>query len=100
MNKIVNSKYAAFVAAAFAAVSCSPDKFLDVNIDPTRPITVPPSVQLPTIIVGSGFVVGNTLGRDADLFVQHYAGIGSQPQTEDRYATSIMNGGSIFMGIT
>jgi hypothetical protein len=88
MNKIVNSKYAALVAAAFAAVSCSPDKFLDVNIDPTRPITVPPSVQLPTIIVGSGFVVGNTIGRDADLFVQHYAGIGSQPQTEDRYAIS------------
>jgi hypothetical protein len=88
MDKVFNSKYAALVAAAFVAVSCSPDKFLDVNTDPTRPITVPPSVQLPTIIIGSGFVIGNTLGRDADLFVQHYAGIGSQPQTEDRYAIS------------
>jgi len=74
----------AAVAALFAAAGCQ--KFLDVNVSPNNATAVPPSVQLPTILVGSGFVVGNTLGRDGDLFIQHYAGLANQPATEDRYA--------------
>ena len=89
MKNITIIRYSAVFAAALAAVGCSPDKFLDVNTSPNQTKAVPPSVQLPTITIGTGFVVGNTLGRDADLFIQHYAGIANQPQTEDRY---VING--------
>lgn len=89
MKNLFIFRRSTLVVAAFAAVSCSPDKFLDVNVSPNNTNAVPPSVQLPTITIGTGFVVGNTLGRDADLFIQHYAGIANQPQTEDRY---VING--------
>ena len=89
MKHLPHLRYVALVVAALAAVSCSPDKFLDVNVSPNNTTTVPPSVQLPTITIGTGFVVGNTLGRDADLFIQYYAGIANQPATEDRY---VING--------
>ncbi|QKG58503.1 SusD/RagB family nutrient-binding outer membrane lipoprotein [Hymenobacter sp. BRD128] len=85
MKNIANFRYAMLALAALAAVSCSPNKFLDVNVSPNNVSAVPPNVQLPTITVGTAFVVGNTLGRDADLFIQHYAGINNQPFTEDRY---------------
>ena len=75
-------------ALAVAATNCSPNKFLDVNASPNNPTAVQPSVQLPTITVGTAFVAGNTLGRDADLFIQHFAGIANQPFTEDKYAIS------------
>jgi hypothetical protein len=73
-------------AAVLAVAGCK--SFLDVNVSPNSPVTVPPATQLPTILIGSGFVAANTLGRDGELFIQHYAGIGNQPQTEDRYAIS------------
>lgn len=81
-------RYAALGLAGLAAASCSPNSFLDVNASPNNPTVVQPSVQLPTIAVGTAFVVGNTLGRDGDLFIQHYAGIANQPFTEDKYAIS------------
>ncbi|RZJ58089.1 MAG: SusD/RagB family nutrient-binding outer membrane lipoprotein [Hymenobacter sp.] len=86
MKTLFSLRYAALAAAAFSAVSCS--KFLDVNVSPNSPVAVPPTVQLPSILIGTGFVVGNTLGRDGDLFMQHYAGLANQPATEDRYAIS------------
>ena len=89
MNNLASFRYAALAAAALAAVGCSPNKFLDVNISPNSPSAVPPTVQLPAITIGTGFVAANTLGRDADLFIQHYAGIANQPATEDRY---VING--------
>jgi hypothetical protein len=89
MNTIPTFRYATLALAAIAIASCSPDKFLDVNASPNSPTSVPPAVQLPTITIGTGFVVGNTLGRDADLFIQHYAGLANQPATEDRY---VING--------
>jgi hypothetical protein len=81
-------RYAALGLAGWAAAGCSPSSFLDVNASPNNPTVVQPSVQLPTITVGTAFVVGNTLGRDGDLFMQHYAGIANQPFTEDKYAIS------------
>ncbi|MGI4762028.1 MAG: SusD/RagB family nutrient-binding outer membrane lipoprotein [Janthinobacterium lividum] len=81
-------RYAALGLAALAAAGCSPNSFLDVNASPNNPTVVQPSVQLPTITVGTAFLVGNTLGRDGDLFIQHYAGIANQPFTEDKYAIS------------
>lgn len=87
MKKLSTLRYVALATAALAAASCN--KFLDVNVSPNNPTSVQPSVQLPTITIGTAFVVGNTLGRDADLFVQHYAGIANQPATEDRY---VING--------
>lgn len=81
-------RYAALALAGWAAAGCSPTSFLDVNNSPNNPTAVQPSVQLPTITIGTAFVVGNTLGRDGDLFMQHYAGIANQPFTEDKYAIS------------
>jgi hypothetical protein len=81
-------RYAALGLASWAVASCSPATFLDVNVSPNNPTAVQPSVQLPTIAVGTAFLVGNTLGRDGDLFIQHYAGIANQPFTEDKYAIS------------
>jgi len=89
MKNLASFRYAALTAAAMAAAGCSPNKFLDVNVSPNSPNAVPPTVQLPTITIGTGFVIGNTLGRDGDLFIQHYAGINNQPATEDRY---VING--------
>jgi hypothetical protein len=86
MNQFTRFRYVALAATALAAASCS--KFLDVNASPNNPTTVQPAVQLPTITVGTAFLVGNTLGRDGDLFIQHYAGIANQPFTEDKYAIS------------
>ncbi len=87
MKKLVIFLYAALATTVLSSASCS--KFIDVNASPNNPTVVQPSVQLPTITVGTAFVVGNTLGRDGDLFIQHYAGIANQPQTEDRY---VING--------
>ena len=81
-------RYAALGLASWATASCSPATFLDVNVSPNNPTAVQPSVQLPTLTVGTAFLVGNTLGRDGDLFIQHYAGIANQPFTEDKYAIS------------
>lgn len=89
MKNLTIIRCSAIFAAVLVAAGCSPDKFLDVNVNPNQTKAVPPSVQLPTITIGTGFVIGNTLGRDADLFVQHYAGIANQPATEDRY---VING--------
>jgi len=89
MKNLYSFRYSALATAALAVASCSPNNFLDVNASPNSPIAVPPSVQLPAITVGTGFVVGNTLGRDGDLFTQHYAGIANQPAAEDRY---VING--------
>ena len=88
MQNFTRFRSAALATLVGAAASCSPHKFLDVNASPNNPTAVQPSVQLPTITIGTAFVVGNTLGRDGDLFTQHYAGIANQPATEDRYAIS------------
>lgn len=77
---------AVVLTAIVAAAGCK--SFLDVNVSANSPVSVPPATQLPTIIIGSGFVAANTLGRDASLFMQQYAGINNQPATEDRYAIS------------
>ncbi|GEM_PF-6984860 len=81
-------RYAAPGLAGLAAAGCSPKSFLDVNASPNAPTVVQPSAQLPTITVGTALVGGNTLGRDGDLFMQHYAGIASQPFAENKYAIS------------
>lgn len=86
MQNFTRFRYAALAVTALAAAGCS--KFLDVNVSPNNPISVQPTVQLPTITIGTAFLVGNTLGRDADLFIQHYAGIANQPFAEDKYAIS------------
>lgn len=88
LPNLTRLRYAALGLAGWASVSCSPNKFLDVNVSPNNPTVVQPSVQLPTLTVGTAFLVGNTLGRDGDLFIQHYAGVLNQPATEDRYAIS------------
>ncbi|OUJ75533.1 SusD/RagB family nutrient-binding outer membrane lipoprotein [Hymenobacter crusticola] len=82
------ARYSLVAALALSTASCNTDKFLDVNTSPNNTTTVPPPAQLPTILVGTAFVAGNTIGRVTDLFVQHYAGIASQPQSYDRYEIS------------
>ena len=88
LPRFTRLRYAALALTGWAATGCSPTSFLDVNNSPNNPTAVQPSVQLPTITIGTAFVVGNTLGRDGDLFIQHYAGIANQPFTEDKYAIS------------
>ncbi|SMB84695.1 hypothetical protein SAMN00120144_3418 [Hymenobacter roseosalivarius DSM 11622] len=66
-------------------MGCKKDDFLNVNTDPNRPLTVPPSVLLTGVQATTGFAVGNDLGRVTALLIQHTAGIANQPRTYDTY---------------
>jgi hypothetical protein len=68
-----------------AAVSCSKNKFLDVNDNPNNPTVVPPKVLLPATTIGIAFTNGNELGRVASLMVQHNAGVANQAANFDIY---------------
>lgn len=69
------------ILALFA--SCK--KYLDVNQTPNNPISVPPSVLLPTTTTAIAFANTNDLDRATSLLVQHIAGIASQAADYDVY---------------
>jgi hypothetical protein len=69
------------ILASFS--SCK--KYLDVNDTPNNPLTVPPSVMLPTTTMAIGFDMGNELNRTAGVLVQHLAGVANQPHDYDVY---------------
>lgn len=60
-------------------------KFLDVNVTPNNPTTVPPSAILTSTQLSIGFANSNDLGRVASLLVQYMAGTANQPATYDVY---------------
>ena len=72
-------------AVALSAVSCSTDKFLDVNTTPNSPTAVTMPVLLSSTIINTGFMVTNDLGRATSLLTQQYAGIANQPYSYDTY---------------
>ena len=72
-------------AVAFSAVSCSTDKFLDVNTTPNSPLVVSMPVLLSNVVITTGFMATNDLGRATSLLSQQYAGIGNQPYAYDTY---------------
>ena len=83
-----NQKIATITLAATVTLftlSCNRDKFLDVNTTPNSPTVVTMPLLLTSTVVYSGFVATNDLGRAADLFVQHKAGIANQMADYDRY---------------
>ena len=72
-------------ALAFSTLSCNRDKFLDVNTTPNSPTVVTMPLLFTSTVVYSGFVATNDLGRAAELFVQHKAGIANQMAAYDLY---------------
>ena len=72
-------------ALALVVASCDKNDFLDVNNNPNSPQNVPPTVLLTGAQAATGFAIGNEVGRIAELFVQHTAGILNQPRTYDTY---------------
>jgi len=69
------------VAAGFLLGSCK--KYLQVNVDPNHPTTVPPAVLLPTTTIGIAFANSNDLCRATSALVQHIAGVANQTQAYD-----------------
>ena len=57
--------------------------FLDVNITPNNPVTVPPGLILSTITTATAFANSNDLNRAASLLVQHTAGVANQVAAYD-----------------
>lgn len=82
--KFIN-KIAGTVLMMLLFISCSKNKFLDVNDNPNNPTAVPPNVILPTATIGIAFTNGNELGRVASLLVQHNAGVANQAGGFDIY---------------
>ncbi|MEZ0484108.1 SusD/RagB family nutrient-binding outer membrane lipoprotein [Fibrella aquatica] len=63
-------------------------KFLDVNVTPNNPTSVPPSVLLPAAQVGSAFANANELNRFASVVTQQLAGAAGSPAAYDTYVLS------------
>jgi len=64
------------------------DSFLNVNETPNNPLSVPPSVLLPTALAGAGFANGNELNRFASTVMDYTFGAGGGPAGWDIYNTS------------
>lgn len=61
--------------------------FMDVNDTPNNPISVPPSVLLPSGLAGSAFANGNELNRFTAVLVNYLAGAAGSPADYDIYNT-------------
>ena len=70
-----------FLLIAFA--SCK--KYLDVNISPNNPPSVPATTILPTTTIGLAFANSNDLNRATSALVQHIAGVANQTAAYDVY---------------
>lgn len=62
--------------------------FLAVNETPNNPLSVPPSVLLPTALAGSAFANANELNRFASTIMDYTYGAGGGPAGWDIYNTS------------
>ncbi|MES2457618.1 MAG: SusD/RagB family nutrient-binding outer membrane lipoprotein [Bacteroidota bacterium] len=72
-----------YAACVLSLASCK--KFLDVNTDPNKAVTVPSKVLLPTTTIGIGWANTNELGRAASVLVQYNAGLANQSLGYDSY---------------
>ncbi len=68
--------------------------FLDVNQSPNNPEVVPPSVLLPTGLVGSAFANANELNRFASTVMDYTYGASGNPANYDVYITDGSNFGN------
>lgn len=66
--------------------SCN--EYLDVNDTPNNPLAVPPSVLLPSALIGVGFANGNDLNRFASTVMDYTYGASNSPATWDIYNTN------------
>jgi hypothetical protein len=57
--------------------------YLDINSDPNNPTSVPPTVILSNILIGTAFTNANDLNRATSVLVQHTAGVANQVQQYD-----------------
>jgi|KBSSwiS6_1023812.scaffolds.fasta_scaffold02093_4 hypothetical protein len=72
-----------FVLALISFTSCK--KYLDVNVSPNNPPSVPATTILPTTTIGLAFANSNDLDRAASALVQHIAGVANQTAAYDVY---------------
>ena len=72
-----------FVLVIISFTSCK--KYLDVNVSPNNPPSVPATTILPTTTIGLGFANSNDLNRAASALVQHIAGVANQTAAYDVY---------------
>lgn len=72
-----------FILPAFLVLGC--DDFLDVNQSKNNPTSGPPSVLLPTGLVGSAFANANELNRFASTVMDYTYGAGGNPGAYDAY---------------
>lgn len=64
-------------------ISCN--DFLDVNQSPNNPEAVPPSVLLPSVLIGSGFLNANEINRFSSTVMDYTYGAGNLPAAYDIY---------------
>lgn len=77
-------KRISFVILLFISfTSCK--RYLDVNITPNNPTSVPPLTILPTTTIGLAFANSNDLDRATSALVQHIAGVANQTAAYDVY---------------
>lgn len=69
--------------AGMFAGSCK--KYINVNTNPNNPTAVPPSVLLPTTIIGVAWANGNDLSRATSAITQQIAGTANQTLGYDVY---------------
>jgi hypothetical protein len=76
-------KISLFVLLLITFTSCK--KYLDVNISPNNPPSVPVTTILPTTTIGLAFANSNDLDRATSALVQHIAGVANQTAAYDVY---------------
>jgi hypothetical protein len=83
MNNTVKK---AFLVLPFLVGLNGCSKFLDVNVTPNNPTSVPPSVLLPAAQYGTAFANANELNRFASTITQQLAGAAGSPANYDVYS--------------
>lgn len=81
-----------FLLPALLLLGC--EDFLDVNQSPNNPEKVPPSVLLPTGLIGSAFANANELNRFSSTVMDYTYGAAGGPAAWDIYNTDGANFGN------
>jgi hypothetical protein len=92
MKKIEIFFKALIILPIFLMFGCN--DYLDVNDNPNSPEAVPPSVLLPTALIGSAFSNANELNRFASTIMDYTYGVSGSPGAWDIYNTDGSNFGN------
>ena len=90
--KKINLYKVVFLLPALMLLGC--EDFLDVNQSPNNPEKVPPSVLLPTGLVGAAFANANELNRFSSTVMDYTYGAAGSPAAWDIYNTDGANFGN------